>query len=73
MLVFLGLAMPAFGQTCSLCINSVAASKSVFIAGLRHGIFILMIPPLVICLSIGVAAYRRNEQYRESLIDESVE
>jgi len=50
----------AFAQACPLCINNVAASKPSFIAGLRHGILILLFPPLAICLSIGVMTYKRR-------------
>jgi hypothetical protein len=55
----------AFAQSCPLCINNVAASKPSFIAGLRHGILILLFPPLAICLSIGMMSYQRRNQFNE--------
>jgi hypothetical protein len=55
----------SFAQSCPLCINSVAASKPSFIAGLRHGILILLFPPLAICLSIGMMSYQRRNQFNE--------
>ena len=55
----------AFAQACPLCVNNVAASKPSFIAGLRHGILILLFPPLAICVSIGVMAYKRRNRYNQ--------
>jgi hypothetical protein len=56
----------SFAQLCPLCVNNVAASKPSFIAGLRHGILILMFPPLAICLSIGWMTYRRRNRFNEN-------
>jgi hypothetical protein len=55
----------SFAQSCPLCINNVAASKPSFIAGLRHGILILLFPPLAICLSFGMMMYQRRDRYNE--------
>jgi hypothetical protein len=57
------LKVPAFAQSCALCYNNVAASKPTFIAGLRHGILILLFPPLAICLSIGLISYKKRNRY----------
>lgn len=54
-----------FAQACPLCVNNVAASKPSFITGLRHGILILLFPPLAICISIGLMTYRRRNQYNQ--------
>lgn len=59
-------AVPSFAQSCALCYNNVAASKPSFIAGLRHGILILLFPPLAICLSIGMMTYQRRNRYNEN-------
>jgi hypothetical protein len=56
----------AFAQACPLCVNNVAASKPSFIAGLRHGILILLFPPLAICLSIGMMTYKRRHHYNQN-------
>jgi hypothetical protein len=58
--------IPSFAQSCALCYNNVAASKPSFIAGLRHGILILLVPPLAICFSIGMMTYRRRNRYNEN-------
>jgi len=55
----------SFAQSCPLCVNNVAASKPEFIIGLRHGILILLFPPLAICLSIGWMTYRRRNLYND--------
>ena len=55
----------AVAQSCPLCVNNVAASKPEFIIGLRHGILILLFPPLAICLSIGWMTYRRRNLYND--------
>jgi len=62
---FCATAVTSFAQACPLCINNVAASKPAFIAGLRHGILILLFPPLAICLSIGMMTYQRRHRYNE--------
>jgi len=62
---FVASATTTFAQLCPLCVNNVAASKPSFIAGLRHGILILLFPPLAICLSIGMMCYQRRNQYNE--------
>ena len=58
-------ATTSFAQLCPLCVNNVAASKPSFIAGLRHGILILLFPPLAICISIGMMTYRRRHHYND--------
>jgi len=63
--IFLATVSSSFAQLCPLCKNSVAASKPAFIAGLRHGILILLFPPLAICLSIGIMTYKRRNRYNE--------
>jgi hypothetical protein len=53
--------LPAAAQSCALCYSAAAASKQSFIQGLRHGILVLMVPPMAICLAIGFVAYRRRQ------------
>ncbi|HZP02036.1 MAG TPA: hypothetical protein VFD30_17255 [Terriglobia bacterium] len=41
-------ASPVWAQGCALCYNTASAAGSRGIAALRHGILILMIPPVII-------------------------
>ncbi len=41
-------ASPILAQGCALCYNTAAAASSRGIAALRHGVLILMLPPVVI-------------------------
>ena len=41
-------ARPILAQGCALCYNTAAAASSRGIAALRHGVLILMLPPVVI-------------------------
>jgi len=67
-----GGAISSLAQACPLCINNVAASKPEFISGLRHGILILLFPPLAICLSIGMMTYRRRNHYNDQSGEEQL-
>jgi hypothetical protein len=64
--LFFATALTSYAQSCPLCINSVANSKQSFIVGLRHGILILLFPPLAICLTIGMMTYQRRNQYNQN-------
>lgn len=66
--IFLGaLAVPALAhaQNCALCYTQAAGSGQRFIAALRSGILILMIPPMAISIGIAVMAYRKRNQFNE--------
>ncbi len=41
-------ARPALAQGCALCYNTAAAENNRGIAALRHGVLILMLPPVII-------------------------
>ena len=47
-------------QNCALCYQSVAASPNNFIQALKGGIFVLIVPSLVICAGVTVTAYRKR-------------
>lgn len=55
----------AHAQGCVLCYQSAAASGARIIAGLKSGIEILIVPPLVIMGCAMRMAYRKRNQYRE--------
>ena len=61
------LLLPALAQAqnCALCYTQAAGSGQRFIAALRSGILILMIPPMAITIGIAVMAYRKRNQFNE--------
>ena len=52
----------AFGQSCAMCYASAAASGEAGAKALRHGILILLFPPLLMFVAICVAAFRRRRR-----------
>jgi len=70
-------AVPAFSQSCALCYTQAAASGARFIAALRNGILVLVIPPMFMSVGITWLAYRKRNQFRqdigEGLLDEDRE
>jgi hypothetical protein len=59
-------ALPAFSQGCSLCYAQAASSGARFIAALRSGILVLVIPPMFISVGITVLAYRKRNQFHST-------
>jgi hypothetical protein len=61
------LLLPAvvYGQNCALCYTQAAGSGPRFIAALRSGILVLMIPPMAITVGLAVMAYRKRNQFNE--------
>jgi hypothetical protein len=60
------LPMGASAQGCAMCYQSAAASGSRSIRALRSGIFILMVPPFLICVGVSYLAYRRRNLHEQS-------
>jgi hypothetical protein len=58
--------LPAFSQSCSLCYTQAAASGARFIAALRSGILVLIIPPMFMSVGITVMAYRKRNQFHQA-------
>jgi hypothetical protein len=52
-------------QGCAMCYQSAASSGAKLIAALRHGILLLMFPPLLIFAGIIGLAYRRRNDFAE--------
>lgn len=50
-------------QGCPLCYTQAAASTQRFIAALRSGILILMLPPMAMSVAFAVVAYRRRNTF----------
>jgi hypothetical protein len=70
--VVLLFAAPAFSQSCALCYTQAAASGGKFIAALRSGIVILMVPPMFMSVGITWLAYRKRNQFRSTDEDETL-
>ncbi len=62
---FLTVAVPAFAQNCPLCYTQAAASGARFIAALRNGILVLIIPPMFMSVGITWLAYRKRNRFRQ--------
>lgn len=54
-----------YAQSCALCYQSAAHSGAHFIQALKHGILILLFPPLCIGTGIAIMAYRKRNQHAE--------
>ncbi len=54
-----------YAQGCALCYNTASAMKAAGITALRHGILILLIPPLAICLGVFYVGYRSRDHYND--------
>lgn len=52
-------------QGCSLCVTQAAQAGGRFIQALRSGILVLMLPPMVICIGITYAAWRKRNCFRQ--------
>jgi hypothetical protein len=66
-LAILLFAVPAFSQSCALCYTQAASSGARFIAALRNGIFVLMVPPMFMSVGITWLAYRKRNQFRQDI------
>jgi hypothetical protein len=65
--MLLGCAAPVFPQSCALCYTQAAASGGHFIAALRSGILVLIVPPMFMSVGITWLAYRKRNQFRREL------
>lgn len=59
-----GISVPAFSQSCSLCYTQAASAGEKVIQALRHGILVLLIPPILISGGITYLAYRKRKSFR---------
>jgi hypothetical protein len=57
-------AIPALSQSCPLCYTEAASSGARFIAALRSGILMLIIPPMFMSAAITWLAYRKRRPVR---------
>ncbi len=63
LLLAFAIPMPLFGQGCAMCYQSAAASGAQGAQALRHGILILLFPPLFISTGIGFFAYGKRNKF----------
>ena len=54
-----------FAQNCALCYTQAAGSGSRMIHALKSGIFVLVVPPMLICVGIIWMAYKKRNQLNE--------
>jgi hypothetical protein len=61
------LAIPAVAsaQNCALCYTQAAAAGARIIHGLRSGIVILVLPPMLICIGLAVMTYKKRNNFNE--------
>lgn len=53
-------------QNCALCYTQAAGAGHRVVQALRGGILILIVPPMFICIALGVMAYRKRNQFNTS-------
>jgi hypothetical protein len=58
-----------WSQGCSMCYNSAASAKASAIEALKHGILILLIPPLAMFIGIFALAFRRRNGFNQNVDD----
>ncbi len=56
----------AFPQNCALCYTQAASSGSRMIEALRSGILILIVPPTLMWLVLGVILYAKRNHFRDA-------
>jgi hypothetical protein len=69
LLVALNCATVGWSQGCSMCYNSAAAAKGSAVEALKHGILILLIPPLAMFVGIFALAFRRRNRFNQNVDD----
>jgi hypothetical protein len=70
-LIILLAPVPAFAQSCALCYTQAAQSGSRMIQALKSGILILIAPPTFMSIGMIVVCYRKRNQTRDDVTDES--
>jgi hypothetical protein len=51
---------------CPLCYAQASSAGERMIHALRSGITALVVPPLAVCLGIGIISYRKRNQFNDS-------
>ena len=66
LVVTLAIPTVVFAQNCALCYTQAAGAGQRVIQALRSGIFMLVAPPMLICIAIAVMAYKKRNQFNEN-------
>jgi hypothetical protein len=53
----------AWTQGCAACYTQAAGAGPRMIHALRSGIFVLIFPPVAICIAIAVVSYKKRNQF----------
>jgi hypothetical protein len=64
-----GMSAFSHAQSCALCYTQAASSGSRLIHGLRSGILVLIVPPALMSVGITILAYRKRNQFNDSVKD----
>jgi hypothetical protein len=56
----------AFSQNCALCYTQAASSGSRMIEALRSGILILIVPPTLMWLVLGIILYAKRNHFKDA-------
>lgn len=56
----------AFSQSCALCYTQAASAGHRMIEALRSGILVLVVPPTLMWLVIGVIAHAKRNQFKHA-------
>lgn len=65
-LVLVTFSPEAFSQNCALCYTQAASSGSRMIEALRSGILILIVPPTLMWLVLGVILYAKRNHFKDA-------
>jgi len=65
LITLLAIPVAASAQNCALCYSQAAGSGSKAIAALKSGILVLIFPPMMICIGLGVTAYKRRNRFHQ--------
>jgi hypothetical protein len=60
-----------FAQACPLCYQSASAASADFIQALKGGIFVLILPCILICTCVTVVTYRKRNACDEDDVSKS--
>jgi hypothetical protein len=55
-----------FAQNCALCYTQAAGAGHRIVQALRGGILMLIVPPMFICITLGIMAYRKRNHFNTS-------
>ena len=69
LLLTVAVAMPAWGQGCSMCYTQAASAGARMVQALRSGILVLIFPPMGICIGLMVMSYKKRNRFQDGDAD----